>query len=232
MFRRKLTSRQVASLMREMQLLLDAIDAKAVEASQKHAPVEIAKIHRAFTSQQYYNVEGKAKAIEPFGEQWRDRKRARSWDMRRGWATGRLGRAVGSRSIIRETPAGYRLDLSRADKIVRRYTSRGNPNSFVARKAPGLMNMQKGWRERHLKAIRKAVRPLIAKLRRVAKRLRISGKTVHLDIEVRLDPALEAAARHNRFGTGGKTWIPAGRVQGRNQLGQFTKVRGQRFRRR
>lgn len=226
---KRLTLTEMQALMTVLTQLLSAIEETAVKASRAHAIVELRYIFDAFQASQYFNKGGGTRPVAPYGRKWGQVKRRRHWDLRPGWATGRLGRAVGNPSVIRPTAKGYRLDLSRPDKVVRRYTSRGHPNSFVTRKAPGLMNMKRGYKERHEKAIRKAVRPLIKQLRQVSAEMGIDAKTVRMNVALRLDPVLEAAAKQNRFGKGGRLWRRTGLVQNRNKLGQFQGVRGFRY---
>ena len=57
----------------------------------------------------------------------------------------------------------------------------------------------------------------------------MDAKTVRMNVALRLNPTIEAAAKNNRWGTGGRLWRRTGLVQNRNAAGQFQGVRGFKF---
>ncbi|MCC7510219.1 MAG: hypothetical protein IT464_12740 [Planctomycetes bacterium] len=200
-----------------------------VNAMRKLAPAELKRIHKAFVGETYFNRAGKARPVEPYGDKWRKVKKRRKWSMKRGWATGRLGRTLALRSLIRNTPRGYRLDLSRADKVVRRYTARGNPNSFVSMKAPGLMNMEHGWVERHEEAARRAAAAYVAAAVGDVARVGVGARVVTLRYRAAVEPFVEYMRQANRYGGNVRAWRVAGKVFAYGLAGKGAQ-RGTRYR--
>lgn len=196
---RRMTIDQQLALAGSMTLLLEQIQPVAVRAFQSRAPDELKRIYKAFFREQYFNRVGSPVPIRPYGEKWRKIKIRRRWSLKKGWASGRLGNALKLPSLIRYTKTGYRFDLSRADKVVRRYTSRSNPSSFVVRKAPGLMNKERGHGQRAERAIRRAVRPLIRSAMGIAAQIGFDSRSVKVSIATEIDPVLKRAMKRGRY---------------------------------
>lgn len=146
--------------MKDLESALSQYRAIVPQVLQAQGVQELALIKQAHLDGRYFSKDGDPVQIRDSGVAWKRKKEIKDWSSTRGIASGVLLEVAARPSVIRKTAWGYNFrkleQVSVRVKNVARF--------FMATKAPGYMNMKRGYQERHRAAVNAATNEMVRRI--------------------------------------------------------------------